>query len=125
MSRKITAMEELVDRLNQQKSARGDVGPNGEFYFHTAANRRNGTQELHTWVNENGRLNEYRYENGNMIKVDENWDMTPAEIKRRDYNRAYYQKRKAKRNGSSSDNPIGMAIDAVGIAIDGIMSLFK
>jgi hypothetical protein len=126
---KPTALERAVDQANLEKSARGDRGPNGEWYFHVAANKRDGSQEVHTWVNESKGLTEYRYENGNMIKVDENWDMTPEEIKRRDYHRAYYQKKKAQKKAQECPNLIGAGVDLgmkglVSIA-NGLYRLFK
>ena len=126
---KPTALEIAVDQANLEKSARGDRGPNGEWYFHVAANKRDGSQEVHTWVHESKGLTEYRYENGNMIKVDENWDMTPEEIKRRDYHRAYYQKKKAQKKAQECPNLIGAGVDLgmkglVSIA-NGLYRLFK
>lgn len=122
---KMTALEEAVHQANLEKSARGDRGPNGEWYFHVAANKRDGSQEVHTWVSENGNLNEYRYENGNRIKVDENWDMTSEEIKRRDYHRAYYQKKKAQKKAQECPNLIEAGFNAGMTLIDGIFKLFK
>lgn len=126
---KWTGLERAVHQANLGIAARGDKGPNGEDYFHIAANKRDGSQEVHTVVMQNGRMDIYRYENGNRIKVDENWDMTPAEIKRRDYNRAYYQKKKAAKQAAECPNLIGAGLDlgikaAFGI-IDGIWKMFK
>lgn len=97
--KKPTGLELAVEQANLEKAARGDTGPNGEFFFHTVATRRDGRQEVHTWILEGPEkgLVPYRYENGQRIRVDENWDMTPEEIKRRDYHRAYYQRKKAER----------------------------
>lgn len=128
--KKRTGLEVAVDRANREKSACGITGASDNYYFHIAANKRDGSQEVHTWVNENGRLNEYRYENGKMVPVDENWDMTPEEIKRRDYHRAYYQKRKAQKIAAQKcPNVIGMGVDLVSdglvTVLNGLWRMFK